>query len=322
MLPILSTKNEQSNRCSGEKQKEKTDSLQKGSIARSKVNIINAEKTKLFFRCEPCDYNTTKKTNFSRHILTLRHKNEQKRAKKFECPICKKTYSDRSGLWRHKKKKCNKKTFNEGTRIKNNVNCLVKTLVDENKKILAQNQKLTETIQEMVPQMGNNTINNNQKISINVFLNENCKDAMNLTDFMKTLQVTLNDLSYAVKYGSVESISDIFIKRLTDMKPTERPIHCSDKKRLQFYVKDEDKWEKDKENTKIDDTIRIMNNKQMSKLHDWLKEHPNWSTNEDESAEYMKMVSKIAWPKDELQKNKDKVKRNISQVIELKDAMK
>ena len=195
MLPILSTKNEQSNRCSGKKQKEKNDSLQKGSIARSKINIINGKKTKLFFRCDPCDYNTTKKTNFNRHVLTLRHKNEQKRATKHECPICKKKYSDRSGLWRHRQKNCKKKIYVEAIKIKNDVNCIVKTLVDENKKILTQNQKLTETIQEMIPQMGNNTINNNQKISINVFLNEKCKDAMNLTDFMETLQVTLNDLS-------------------------------------------------------------------------------------------------------------------------------
>ena len=123
--------------------------------------------------------------------MTLGHKNEQKRAKKHECPTCGKKYSDRSGLWRHRKKNCKKKTSNESTKINNDVNCIVKTLFDENKKILTQNQKLTETIQEMIPQMGNNTINNNQKISINVFLNENCKDAMNLTDFMETLQVTI-----------------------------------------------------------------------------------------------------------------------------------
>ena len=319
-LPILSTHNEQSFRCSSENHFVENAPLQNYSITQSKINKINEKKNVQKFCCEPCDYKTTRKANYERHLLSLRHKmskNEQN--SQFTCKICNKSYSDRSGLWRHSKKPCNKK---RGKLKNKNKKSFVETLVNQNTKILAQNQKLTETIQDMVPQIGNNTINNNQKISINVFLNENCKDAMNLTDFMETLQVTLNDLSYAVKYGGAESISDIFIKRLTDMEPTERPIHCSDKKRLQFYVKDEDKWEKDKEHAKIDDSIRKLNNKQMNKLHDWLKAHPDWIDNEVESEEYMKMVSKIAWTRDQREKNKDKVKRNISQVIEIKNAMK
>ena len=96
---------------------------------------------------------------------------------------------------------------------------------------------------------------NNKKMTINVFLNEQCKDAMNLTDFVENVRVSLQDLNYTKKNGYIDGISNIFVKHLQDMKPTERPIHCSDKKRMQFYVKDANVWEKDKSHEKIDKSI-------------------------------------------------------------------
>ena len=124
-----------------------------------------------------------------------------------------------------------------------------------------------------------------------------------------------------LEFNIFHGISDILIKRLTDMKPTERPIHCSDRKRLQFYVKDENKWEKDKQHIKLDQSIRDINNKQMNALHEWLMKHPNWNKNPSESEEYMTLISKIAWSNDDRQRNKDKIKRKISCAIELKGAM-
>ena len=97
-------------------------------------------------------------------------------------------------------------------------------------------KKSIDTNSKMMPKIGNN---NNNTISINVFLNEQCKDAMNLTDFIENLQISLEDLNYSKDNGFVEGVSHIFAKQLQDLKPTERPIHCSDRKRLQFYVKDE-----------------------------------------------------------------------------------
>ena len=90
---------------------------------------------------------------------------------------------------------------------------------------------------------------------INLFLNESCKDAMNFTDFVENLQITLEDLKFTKDNGYVEGVTNIFTKLLQDMKPTERPIHCIDKKRLQYYVKDDDKWQKDNDNKKIDQTL-------------------------------------------------------------------
>ena len=108
-------------------------------------------------------------------------------------------------------------------------------------------KKSIDTNTKMMPKIGNN---NNNTISINFFLNETCKNAMNLTDFIDQLQVSLEDLSYSKDNGFVKGVTNIFAKQLQDLKPTERPIHCSDKKRLQFYVKDDDKWFKDAGNEK------------------------------------------------------------------------
>ena len=147
------------------------------------------------------------------------------------------------------------------------------------------------------------------------------KGRNSLSDFMKQITLTFEDLQRTKQSGSVKTIGDLLIKRLTDLKPTERPIHCSDKKRLQFYVKDDDKWEKDEENKKLDSSIRQINNKQHSKLQEWQKNHPNWQTNENETEEYLKMVQKIAWQREEHKKNNDKIKRAISNVTEIKDGV-
>ena len=103
-------------------------------------------------------------------------------------------------------------------------------------------EKLIDSQNEMIPKLGNN---NNNNVSINIFLNKKCTEAMNLTDFVNNIKISLEDLEYTNEHGYVKGISNIFKRNLTDLKATERPIHCSDKKRLQFYVKDEDKWEKD-----------------------------------------------------------------------------
>ena len=120
-----------------------------------------------------------------------------------------------------------------------------------------------EQLKDIIPKIGN-TYNN--AMSINIYLNEKCKDAMNLTDFVENVKVSLEDLLYTKNHGFVKGISNIFVKQLQDMEPTQRPIHCSDKKRLQFYVKDADKWEKDKSHEKIDKTIDEITFKQIKQV--------------------------------------------------------
>ena len=106
----------------------------------------------------------------------------------------------------------------------------------------------------------------NNKMTINLFLNEECKNAMNLKDFVNNLKISIEDLKYSSTNGFVDGVTNIFTKQLKDMDPTERPIHCSDKKRLQFYVKDNNKWKKDEDGKKMDETITTIKLKQTTKL--------------------------------------------------------
>ena len=144
----------------------------------------------------------------------------------------------------------------------------------------------------------------NQKMTINVFLNEQCKDALNLTDWVNNIKVTLEDLKYSKDNGFVDGVGKMLTKRLQDLKPTERPIHCSDTKRLQFYVKDENKWEKDVEHGKIDESIRHINNKQLNKLHEWTIANPDWMNNEKKTETYFSIVRELAWMRDQHKKYK------------------
>jgi len=164
---------------------------------------------------------------------------------------------------------------------------------------------------------------NNKKMTINVFLNEKCKDAMNLTDFVDRLQVSLQDLAYTETHGYVKGISNIFTKHLTHMKPTERPIHCCDKKRLQFYIKEDDQWEKDEKNTKINKSIQDISVKQIKKLKVWEEQNPTYLEDEELLQKWHSLLGEIMGgsAEDERDKNKEQIKKTISEKLELRDAM-
>ena len=181
------------------------------------------------------------------------------------------------------------------------------------------NKKIANEITK--PQTIYNDCHNN-KMTINLFLNENCKDAMNLTDFVENLKITLEDLEFTKHHGYIEGMTNVFAKQLQDLKPTERPIHCSDIKRLQFYVKEDDKWEKDKNNEKIDDTLRNIKLKQTLKIGDWEKLHPNYREDPELLDEWQNMLAGITENMEgNVLKQKLALKRKIASYIELKDAM-
>ena len=135
-----------------------------------------------------------------------------------------------------------------------------------------------------------NTINN---LSINVYLNQQCKDAMNLEDFMNQVRVSLEDLVYTKNHGYVKGISNIFIKNLKDIEPKERPIHCSDIESQQFYVKDENKWKEDGENKKMSQSIKMLSRKQLELTKDWMRSHPNFIDDPEQLEEYHKMIANV-----------------------------
>ena len=289
------------------------------------------------FYCENCDYATTNKFDWKKHISTTKHKNGNKMVtfpKKFVCKNCKKNYKFKSGLSRHKKK-CFVNSENiilsigKKSRLTNNGNkSNGENELSETIKLMAQTvarqgnilEKLIESQNEMIPKLGNN---NNNNVSINIFLNQKCTDAMNLTDFVNNIKISLEDLKYTNEHGYVKGISNIFQKNLTDLKATERPIHCSDKKRLQFYVKDEDKWEKDISHTKINKGIETVGKQQILQIKEWEKKHPDFLEHEEQYMEWNKMVSNIMGGETKFKRDKniENIKKNISTEVSVKDAL-
>lgn len=307
------------------------------------------QKTPTKYHCIYCDFLTSNKKDYNRHILTRKHKKSAKGVKKqmiveFMCIFCEKGYKYKSGLSRHKKKcKVNPENFcgkngNVTQKLPSEANLKKGTTLSEKKEkqdddislkeiLMQQLKQQNETIEllkqsietntKMMPKIGNN---NNNTISINVFLNEQCKNAMNLTDFINQVQVSLEDLQYSKNNGFIEGVTNIFTKQLQDLDPTERPIHCSDKKRLQFYVKEDDVWQKDTNNEKIDRTITNIKIKQAQSLTEWEKDHPNFQNDPAllEKWQYMMANLSAVEGKEKASKN---IARNIAEVISIKEAM-
>ena len=287
------------------------------------------------FRCEICNYKTKSGFNYNRHINSSKHKKKVCpqiiEKKTFVCE-CGKKYKFQSGLSKHKHK-C-KFVFEEKIQIttteKNEEIELLKAEIADLKNqrkqdqsvILEAVQQLTENTNKIVENAGagnNYTDCYNQKMTINVFLNEECKNAMNLTDFVDQFKVSLEDLQYTRDNGFAQGITNIFTKQLKDMDPTTRPIHCSDSKRLQFYVKDENEWVKDSDGTQLDSTINKIKIKQANSLTEWELEHPDFIKDPKLTDEWCSMMAKIA---PESKNDIPKIKRSFAKYFEIKEAMK
>ena len=271
------------------------------------------------FYCKKCDYKCSRKFLWNQHISTRKHKmitNDNKIVtENMLCCPCGKTYKYRSGLSRHQKK-CTYSVVKSDTKTELAKNDdefegdEIKTIL---KGILKENRELKEQMKNM--KMGNITNNNNQKYTINMYLNDKCKNAMSLKDFVDNIKLSLKDLEFTSHHGFVEGVSNIFLKNLNDMEVTERPIHCSDQKRLQFYVKKEDKWEKDKQNEEIDKSIQNISNKQIGTLIEWTKANPGYENNPDKMEEYFNIVGKTMGV--DCEKNIRKIKKIISENVKL-----
>jgi hypothetical protein len=238
---------------------------------------------------------------------------------KFYFCECGKKYKTRSGFYKHKKickyhQNVGSDKNNSEIVPTNNVENLLKSILDKNTEILKENQVLREKISTL--ELGN-TYNNtqNNQFNINMFLNEKCKNAMNLEDFIEKIKLTLEDLQYTNKNGYTDGISNIFIKNLNDMDVTERPIHCSDQKRLQFYVKNADEWSKDKNNEKLDSSIQQVSQKQLRSVNEWTRANPDFMENDKKREEYMELVNKAIQPNNK--KNLRSIKRKLGENVKL-----
>ena len=301
-----------------------------------------------FFYCKNCDYKTSRKFDFNRHILTPKHKNttfiQQNTTKcvdfsnnvtNFFCE-CGKIYSYRSSLYNHKKKcafffeKRAKTRKNENTIIieKNEIieetsnneitlsNNLIFKLLNDNKEmreIIVKQQdhmmKQQEQITELIPKIGNNNNNvQNNKFNIQVFLNEQCKDAINMTDFIKSIQVSLEQLDYTKENGLVNGLSNVIIENMNKLGLYQRPIHCTDIKRETLYIKDDNSWEKDINKQKIKKAIKDVSTKQFCALNNWTKENPDFQNNDNKQNYYTHTLVAIANNKEN---NQDKIIKKL-----------
>lgn len=258
--------------------------------------------------CNFCHYKCSKNSDFSKHLTTRKHekrvngnnleiKEIEKVSTVFICIKCNRNYKTNSGLWKHKQQ-CK---LHENIEIvlepkiplSNNVIIeLVKQNQEFKELIIEQNKQIMELTTKVV----NTNITNNYnktKFNLNLFLNEQCKDALNIMDFVNNLQLQLTDLENVGKFGYTEGISKIFINGLKELDVFKRPIHCNDLKREVLYVKDKNSWEKENDaNKKITNAINHISSKNIGQITKWAKNNPDYKDSSSrKNDEYLHIVS-------------------------------
>jgi hypothetical protein len=288
-------------------------------------------KSSKIFECKNCNYTTSRKYNLDLHCETIKHKNTclatksneklVKTSKIYECDNCDKQFNDRSGLWRHKKK------CSELTNLKNELaneekqQQLVKYLLKENSEfkhmMLEQNKHMIELAKHSAGHHNTNNSHNttNNSFNLQFYLNETCKDAMNIMDFVSQLQVGINDLEETGRLGFAQGISKIFINGLKQINVNDRPIHCSDLKRETLYIKSNNEWNKESEDKVIlTNAIKHVAHKNMKQITEWTKDHPHYNDpNSKDNDTYLQIVSESMSGSsiEETNKNYNKIIKNI-----------
>lgn len=294
----------------------------------------NSPKIAKNYRCECCYYECSKQSDYNKHLLTSKHKKmtmlTKKAAKLAETTFicnCGKEYTTRQGLWKHKKICID--TFDTNKIISENVPTDEPTLkemflkvVEQNQAILLENQEMRKLLSETIPKIGNttnNTTNNNNQFNLQFFLNEQCKDALNIGDFVEQIKLQLSDLDMIGRVGYVEGMSKIFMRNLHALDVFKRPIHCSDLKRETLYVKDKNAWEKENaENVKITRAIKEVEHKNIKQLPQWVEENPTAEDTETKKhMEYQNILLEAMGGStlENDDKKREKIIRNIAKEV-------
>ena len=284
------------------------------------MNSNKGTKSLYLYECNFCHYNTYKKGDYGRHIQTEKHKSNQlliniseKTSNKCYICECGKTYKHNQSLYNHKKKctfvnleisnieaknieaknECNDivchndninnnmilKLFTENNDIKNLLIIQQQQIMEQQKQLGEQQKQLIE----FVPKIGNITNNNThikQNFNINVFLNERCKNAINMNDFIKQIKLTLEDLDLTKNKGLEIGLTNAIIQTISKLSLFERPFHCTDPKRETLYIKDNDLWEKDSDKTKIKRALHNLNKAHFKLIQDWIAKNPDFKEND------------------------------------------
>jgi len=289
------------------------------------------------FFCEKCNYKCFRRFNWDRHLLTTKHcqeingnKMEIKKSKTskneqdHQCENCEKSFQTSSGLWKHKQKCVNNETVNEKAKKITDKDDLIMYLIKENteyKNMLMEQQNMMMKVLENGTNNvnNNNTINNvhsnNKTFNLQFFLNETCKDAMNIMDFVDSIKLQLSDLEKFGEIDYVEGISKIITSNLKALDVSQRPVHCTDKKRETIYIKDENQWEKADDNkTKLRKAIKSIADKNIRLLPQFRAKYPDYNNSSSRiSDKYDKMVIEAMGGSGNNDKEKeDKIIHNIS----------
>ena len=301
------------------------------------------QKRSINYECKICDYITCRKSQYNRHLDTEKHKNnsistiintkvQQSSLIQHKCINCDKIYKERTGLWKHNKK-CNKKHINNiihENYIENNKynKTTENTVIPQHKEDI---KALTDLVLELVKsntelqkQMldvcknSNTTINSNNKtFNMQVFLNEKCKDAMNIMDFVNSMTLDFSDLEELGELGYVEGISRQMVRKLSEMDVYKRPIHCSDLKRETMYVRDNDVWEKE---TQLYDNLRkaikYITKKNGDLMIPWRNAHPQcMNLQHPLNDKYMGIMNQAMGGPGEFAESENKIIRKISKCV-------
>ena len=290
------------------------------------------------FYCEKCNFTCSKKSNYNKHLMTAKHinvtdvtKSYIKNAKRYTCDYCNKVYTSRMGLWRHKQK-CQKCQINEVQDDNNILNDNIVTIqnnpdmIQTMMQLIKQNQEFKELIVELSKKdtttnnnNNNNTINNNnhQKFNLNFFLNDTCKDAMNMSDFIENMNVQFEDIENIGRDGYVTGMTNMILSRIKNLEVTKRPMHCTDLKRETIYIKDNNVWEKDNDNTKLHNMIQCIAHKNYAILPAWRDKNPDCLDSDTSKFDFcIKMMTNLLGDAGEGQVRLDnKVIRNLSKHI-------
>ena len=305
------------------------------------TKAINVSQVAHNFYCDVCNYTTCYKKCYDKHLTSLRHYNNLNKSNLKENNLacaCGNKYSHRSTLSKHKKtckeiiktdittdmvlkileqnkqlsdiivnqnKQINEIVVNQNDIIVNQNKQMNEIVVNQNEIIVNQNKQMNE----MIPKIGNtnNTINNNQKLNINIFLNEKCKDAMSMDNFLKTIEVSLSNLLVTKEKGLAEGITNIIVENMNKLPINQRPIHCTDVKRETIYIKNET-WEKDENKEKTKEAIKKISCIQTKNIKKWTEANPNYMEKEKLKDEYIYLIKHIS---DDVKEKEEKIIKNI-----------
>jgi hypothetical protein len=283
---------------------------------------IGGEKGPYNFYCVECDFKCSKKYRWQRHISTLKHametngnfwkpKEGEKGQNQYSCENCKKEFQNRSGLWKHNKK------YHSITETQSDTKHLTELVM----KVVEQNQELTKQIIDLSKNSHNSsinysTVNSNNKFNLNVYLNETCKNAINMSDFINSLNVSITDLENTSRLGYAEGVSKIFINGLTDISVHDRPLHCADQKREILYIKEDNEWTKDtKDKAGLTKAIKLIAHKNIKQLSEWQKLNPDYKdpySKQNDKYQQILCNAISGSTKEESEKNYEKIIRNIA----------